>query len=222
MIAPMDLRRRPHRDLGSWRGRLAAAGTLLALVVSSGCSGSHGSSSGAAEGEQVRITARALAYIAAEHAGTPDSAAEADGISEQLPSRGVGAELRYGSDGEYDGDVLVVATGKGLDPERTDCESPKARALDGCVTTRRGTLLWEEEAPEEDPGFLVVVAHKGTADVMVTYAGPRITGDPRRLRTPIPTDALFAIADDDRVDVTTTAQTVEAGEGLSFWRPRSS
>jgi hypothetical protein len=46
-------------------------------------------------------------------------------------------------------------------------------------------------APEEDPGYVVVV-DKGDATVAVRNAGPDITGDPRDLDLPISVDDRFA------------------------------
>ena len=141
-----------------------------------------------------------------------------DDAAEEFTSGGVGTELRYGSDGEYDGDMLVVAAGKGLDAAPIDCDAEETRSLAGCVATDQGTLMWEDEAPEEDPGVVYVVVDKGETAALVFYAGPPITGDPRELDLPISTEVLFAIANDPRVDVTTSAEAVEAGANLSFWQ----
>ena len=72
----------------------------------------------------------------------------------------------------------------------------------------------DAEAPEEDPGILTVVVEKGDRAVLVGYAGPTLTGDPRDLDMPISVDDLFAIAHDARTDVTTSAEAVEAGRDL--------
>jgi hypothetical protein len=164
------------------------------------------------------ITARALAFLAAEHAGTPDSATLERDAAEELGSGAVGTELRYGSDGEYDGDLLVVAVGKRLDPALTDCDAEQNGYLAGRVTTAEGTLLWEAEAPEEDPGVVYVAVDKGETAALLFYAGPSIIGDPRELDMPISTDVLFAIANDPRVDVTTSAAAIAAGADLPYWQ----
>lgn len=164
------------------------------------------------------MTARALAYVAAEHAGTPDSATRERDAAEEFTSGGIGAQLRYGSDGEYDGDVLVVATGAGLDASLIDCDAEATASLTGCTTTDQGTLMWEEEAPEEDPGVVYVLVDKGESAALLFYAGPSISGDPRTSDMPISTEVLFAIANDPRVDTTTSEEAVAAGADLSFWR----
>ena len=172
-------------------------------------------------GGQEPTTARALAFVAAEHAGTPDSAQRESDAAEEFHSGGIGAELRYGSDSEYDGDMLVVAVGEGLDASLIDCDAKEAQSLAGCVRTSQGTLMWEDEAPEEDPGVVYVLVNKGEAAALVFYAGPSITGDPRALDMPISTEILFAIASDPRVALTTSAETVDAGADLTFWQDPS-
>jgi hypothetical protein len=199
---------------------LALAGAVLTFGLS-GCGDStQASPTHAGEGEEERTTARALAYVAAGHAGTPDSAVRDSDAAEEFRSGGVGAELRYGSDGEYDGDVLVVAAGAGLDASHIDCDAKETQSLGGCVRTSQGMLMWEGEAPEEDPGVVYVLVDKGETAALVFYAGPSITGDPRELDMPISTEVLFAIAGDPRVDVTTSAEAVAAGADLSFWKDR--
>ena len=156
-----------------------------------------------AEGGNLPITARALAAVAAEHTGEPSSATRETDAAEEFARGGVGTELRYGSDGEYDGDMLVVAVGTGLEEDQTECDTPPD-GLDGCARVDGGVLFWEEEAPEEDPGVVYLVSPKEKGTVLVFYAGPAITGDPRDLDLPIPVDHLLAIATDPRVDLTTS------------------
>ncbi|QBR91547.1 hypothetical protein [Nocardioides euryhalodurans] len=190
---------------------------MTAALTSCG-SDTQASSAEGSGGDRVPVTARVLALVAAEHAGTPDSAERERDAAEELTSGGVGAELRYGSDGEYDGDLLVVAVGTGLDEAMVDCDAEATEFLAGCVRTDQGTLLWEAEAPEEDPGVVYVAVDKGESAALLFYAGPAITGDPRDLGMPISTETLFAIANDPRVDVTTPGETVDAAADLPFWR----
>ncbi|MDN4161465.1 hypothetical protein [Nocardioides abyssi] len=196
-------------------------GVLLALGLSGCGDGTRATPTDAGSGGREPTTARALAHVAAEHAGTPDSAARESDAAEEFARGGVGAELRYGSTGGYDGDVLVVAVGEGLDTSLVDCDAQATNSLAGCVETDQGVLMWEDEAPEEDPGVVYVVVEKGDSAALLFYAGPAITGDPRELDLPISTDVLFAIAGDPRVDVTTSAEAVAAGADLPFWQDRS-
>jgi hypothetical protein len=53
--------------------------------------------------------------------------------------------------------------------------------------------------------------------VFVYQAGPDVTGDPRELDLPISVDDMVALAEDPRVDVTTSAGAVAAGEDLGWW-----
>jgi hypothetical protein len=146
-------------------------------------------------------TPQALAAVAAEYAGKPDSVSVSSGdYRREFTGSVLGAELRYRSDGEYDGDGLSVTVGTGWTKDASDCASLDLPSGD-CVRTGNGLLAWEEVEPEEDPGLVLVVEPKGDAVVLVTYYGPDITGDPRRLDLPISVDDLQAIADDPRVDV---------------------
>lgn len=191
-------------------GRTSALASA-ALVLLVGC----GPATTSAVGGDEPTTARALAFVAAEHAGVPSSARVGEEI-EEFTDGGTSAELRYNSDGEYDGDMLGVAVGTGLDPALVDCEGESFS--DECVVTDRGTLLWEEVAPESDPGVIAVLTRKEGTAVLVVHTGPEVTGDPRELDLEIPVDTLFDIAEDPRVDVTTSAATVEAGADLPYWR----
>jgi len=204
------------------RARVLAVAALPVTLTLSSCGDSTQSSpTDAGTGGREPTTAAALAYVAAQHAGTPASATRERDAAEEFTTGGVGAELRYGSDGEYDGDMLVVAVGEGLDEGLTDCDA-ESQWLAGCVRTDLGVLMWEGEAPEEDPGVVYVVVDKGDTSALLFYAGPSITGDPRDLNLPISTDILFAIANDPRVDLTTSAEAVHAGASLSYWHNTAS
>ncbi|MBE7325466.1 hypothetical protein IEQ44_12465 [Nocardioides sp. Y6] len=186
--------------------------TLLLTVVVTAC----GTQSASPQGGDEPTTPGALAYVAAEHAGSPDrvSVMKRRDVTSLFSEGGEGAELRYGSDGEYDGDMLVVVVGQGLDPDLLDCDTERNAGADGCEHTDDGMLIWEDLTPEEDPGTLTVIVEKEGATVLVGYAGPTITDDPRQMELPISVDTLFAIAADPRVDATTTAEANAAGEEL--------
>lgn len=163
------------------------------------------------------VTARALAAVAAEHAGMPSSATREADAAEEFARDGVGAELRYDAGGESDGDMLVVAVGKGLPRELTGCDAPP-EWLAGCAEVDGAVLLWEQAAPEEDPGVVYLVAPKEEGAALIFYAGPTITGDPRDLDLPISVDDLAALATDPRIDLTTSQAAIEAGADLDTWR----
>jgi hypothetical protein len=205
----------------SVRSRVRATSSLAALVamLAVGACGRHEHTEPGRlpPGGSEPTTAQALAYLASLHTGVPDSARAESDAAEEFSSGGVGAELRYGSTGEHDGDSLTVAVGTGLDPDLADCGSSVNEFLDGCVATDAGVLLWEEETPEEDPGVVYVIVPKGDASVLLFYSGPAITGDPNHLDLPISVPTLFGLALDDRVDDTTSQAALDAGADLPYW-----
>lgn len=196
------------------RSALLVAGALLASGALAGC----GDADEPADDSREPVTPQALAVVAAERAGVPS---HASGSSE---AAGTGAELRYRADGEYDGDLLAVGVATGdVSEEIPECgpDSPVTCVDLGDETT----LYYDLVDPEEDPGYVSVVTTKGDATVLVHAAGETITADPRTLDLRWSVDDLVAIAQDPRVDVTTTPETVAAGEELSWWtespsRPR--
>jgi hypothetical protein len=111
--------------------------------------------------------------------------------------------------------MLIVAVGTDA-PDDLKCAAEQVDR-GGCVTTDRGTVIWEAEAPEEDPGNVGVAVTKGGTTVLVFQSGPAITGDPRTLDLPISVADMFAIADDPRVDLTTSKDAVAAGAELPYW-----
>jgi hypothetical protein len=204
--------------------KTAAALVAALLVAPVGCGGAtstaepEDATSAEPSGGSEPVTARALGAVAAEYAGTPDSGDTEEDAAEELGRGAVGAELRFGSDGEYDGDALTVAVGPGPTRGLLDCDGRDAESLDGCVRTDQGVLAWEAEEPEEDPGVVYLLVDKDDGAALLFYSGPTITGDPRELDLPIGVDDLFAIGGDPRVDVTTSPEAVAAGAALSWWR----
>jgi hypothetical protein len=188
------------------------------LLLVGGCGSAGLQEPARARGGDLPTTPQALAAVAAEHAGEPDSASATSRFQrDEFTGRAVATELRYGSDGEYDGDSLSVAVGTGWTKDPTSCAS--LDSLPGeCVRVGDGLLAWEELEPEEDPGLVLLAVPKGDAVVVITYAGPDITGDPRRLDLPIGVDDLQAIAADPRVDLTTSRAALDAGRALASWQ----
>lgn len=187
-----------------------AVTALLLTVTATGCGTQSSSSVG---GGDELTTPGALVYVATEHAGAPDRAKVMSrrDLTSLFPE-GEGAELRYRSDGEDDGDLLAVVVGRGLDPALLDCDTEQNARAEGCERTDDGVLIWHDGTPEEDPGTVTVIVEKDETTVLIGYTGPEVTDDPRDLELPISVDTLFAIASDPRVDVTTSAEAVEAGE----------
>ncbi|GAA4364403.1 chitosanase [Nocardioides caricicola] len=188
-------------------GILLLAGALVTGLVT-GC-----------DDDRAAITPQALAYVAAEHVGTPELATTAtadwfDGFDDDA----VGADLRYGRTETDYGDSVTVTIGTLARPDLTDCDRTEGLYSQGCDETSRGTLRWNLNDPQEDPGgiFVLVPASDGQT-VMVTSHGPRLTTDPREADLPVSVDTAFDIAHDDRVDGTTAQDVVDAGADLPYW-----
>jgi hypothetical protein len=197
--------------------RLVGVAVLLTTVLAACGADPGGPNTVATRGGTEPLTPRALAALVAEHTSRPSSATLGRDM-EELGNRVVAAvELRYDADGEYDGDLLAVAVGTRLESTPQSCDGPAAQELSGCAQLDGGTLLWESHTPEEDPGVVYLQVSKGDTDVVLFYAGPDITDDPRELAMPISVEDMLAIAADPRVDVTTSAEAVKAGETIDYW-----
>lgn len=172
-------------------------------------------------------TSRSLAAVVVDHLGDRlgDPYAGADGVAGVRDGTGRGvvaaADLRFGArDGDDRDNHLVVAVGTSFENHRASCEELGAQDdhLDGCADIEGGVLLWQLEEPEEDSGVVLVRVRKGDTDVAMTYLGPTVTGDPRELDMSISVEDMVEIADDPRVDVTTSTEAVEDGEALDWWQ----
>lgn len=191
--------------------RLLAA--LLLLVALTGCG--EQSSSGAGTAGDVPVTPRALAWLAAEQLGTPTSA-EASSELRDLGDGTVATSVRFGS--PRTGHSLVVGVSPEAPSGSLDCSSGDS-FFDDCQEVADGvTLAWQEEEPEEDPGVIYLFADRGDATVTLYQASTPVTGDPRELDLPVAVDAMVELAQDPRVDLTTTQEAVEAGASLAYWR----
>lgn len=203
--------------------RLLAAALLLTALTACGDRGDDGSSStadgssSAPEAGDVPTTPRALAWIATQSLPEPDRASATDDFDE-LGRDAVAVDLRYGNDGEDDGDLVALGVTPRLPRQLLDCDAPDNDYLGGCVTTEDGALLqWEEVAPEEDPGTIIVIVPRGRGGVVLTQSGPPISGDPRELDLRVPVAEMIALGQDPRVAPTTTQEAVDGGEELPFW-----
>lgn len=187
---------------------------VVPVTLLAGC-GDRGGDDPAVAGGDVPTTPRALAWIATQTLPDPDRASATDDFDE-LGRGSVGIEMRYGADGEYDGDLLALGVSDRLPKELVDCDANDY--LSGCETLEDGVVLqWEEQVPEEDPGTVIVVVPRDEGAVALFQAGQDITGDPRELDLRIPVDEMVALGQDPRVAPTTTQEAVDGGEDLSFW-----
>jgi hypothetical protein len=202
------------------RRPLAAALLLVALTAcgerpEDSSSSPPEDSSAAPEGGDVPTTPRALAWIATQTLPEPDRASATDDLDE-LGRDVVAMDMRYGSDGEYDGDLLALGVSDRLPQDLVECAANDY--LSGCVTTDEGAVLqWEEAVPEEDPGTVIVIVPRGQGAAVLFQSGQEITGDPRRIDLRVPVADMIALAQDPRVAPTTTQEAVDGGEDLRFW-----
>jgi len=201
--------------------RVAASACLLATIAAGGAGCDD-------KDDAPPATARAFAYVAAEHLGVPEYATSPElPFYVQFKGHYVEAVLRteIGNPDKdparggkyYPGDAVHVMAGttfEGRDPTACDDDEPYpyCEPLDG-----GGAMTWTLEDPEEDPGYLMVAVRKGEATVVAVFSGPHITRDPRTMDLPVTVDQLVAIVRDDRIDLTTTQAAVDAGAALTYW-----
>lgn len=195
----------------SHRAWLTVAGLLAAGAVGAGV---LVLSSQTPEGGQEPATPRSLAYAVSEHVDLDPSRAGVDWAADDYrglfphPRRAVAATIDFAGEGN----IVTV----GVSPQRPKrapyCRGGHCADLGGGVT-----LTWAELAPEEDPGYVVVIAELDHHSVVVRYYGADITGDPRDLELPVPVDTLVDIATDPRLAPTTSQEAIEGGEELDYW-----
>jgi hypothetical protein len=194
--------------------RLMPVLVLASLMLTSTSCGHRSTSEPTSTGD-VPITARAVAAITAEHLGRP-SRAQVDEDPYGLHHPVAATRVRYHAHGDYDGDLVAVLVGTGLDRREDNCPSVQSRG--GCFTVDGVRVTWSPAIPEEDPGAIGIVApRRGGVYVIVVYSGTEITGDPRKRAVSLPLDDLVALASDARIDRTTTQAAVDAGNGLDYW-----
>lgn len=183
--------------------RLQWIGLASALAV-----GLAGCGQAPSSGGDATLTARGVAAVMLDHLPDDTSRREATFVDEHSPEGLVGADLRYGGDGESDGDLVRVTVSRGEAPE---CE-------ERCVELGERTfLLWDEESPEEDPGIVVLVQVRRSEIVQATSAGAVITADPRKLDLSPSVETLTGLVRDERLSLRTTQAVVDAGAALDSW-----
>ena len=171
--------------------------TVVAALAVTGC-GDRSS----ADNDRT-ITPRAIAAVMLDHLPDDTTSRGAAYVDESSPPGYVGADLRYGGDGESDGDLVrVTLQSRGGLPS---CKGVRCAKLANGVR-----LLWEKETPEEDPGVVMLARQRDDAVVTVLLAGPRITGDPRRQELEPTLDVLTELVTDSRLALRPTSQTLAA------------
>ena len=194
-------------------GRIAVEVALAALLlVTSGC----GSEPGPGASETVPITPRTVAAIAISHLGDDTSERAATPTDEDSPPGWLGADLRYRPSPGEDGDLLRVVVAPGA-PVGDACALSECADLATEVEGARLVLRWQELAPEEDPGSVMVMLLRDDEYSFVLQSGPSITGDPRELDLPERVEDMVAVVEDPRLRLDTTAGAVAAGRDLADW-----
>lgn len=100
-------------------------GWVVCALVLTGCSTTHELPP---EGQRVPITQRAIAAIALEHLPDETTTRQATYTDKRTPEGLLGADLRFGGGGEYDGDLVRVIVQPLAEPE-----DPCTEYDDGCV-----------------------------------------------------------------------------------------
>lgn len=199
--------------------RLAVGPVAAAVLAVSACgtdTGGLGDRPAGDEGD-VPITQAAIAAVAVDYL-PPDPSSMKATYTDNTDRQGyLGADFRYGADGESDGDLVRVA----LSPSR---RGNICQGSEGCepLPSDDGTemyLAWDEVEPEEDPGYVAVVLRRADEDedVVAYTSGESITGDPREQDLTVSVEALTALVQDERLSLTTTQDVVDAGEDLEGW-----
>lgn len=199
--------------MSSARHRLLVGATMTAVLTVAAC----GTGGAAGTSGDVPITQRAIAAVALEQLPDGPSTTEAT-FTDDDPKGALGADIRYGGDAEtkMQGDLLRVYISPQVAKDPCDddylagCEE---REVDG------GTLVlsWQEEEPEEDPGYVAVSLQKDDQEISVSWSGDTITGDPREQDLRISVEAMEKIAQDGRLGLTTSQATIDEGAALKDW-----
>ena len=201
----------PAYDGPMSRGTGWAATVLLGLGALTAC-GSPVADPAAGTGP---LTAPALAWLVDQHVESEAGSAEPTWDTRLMGADAIGADVRFGPGEGEDGDLVRAVVAPADSPGRSfrrllGCR-PRQGSRSHCAETDGVTLRWETEVPEEDPGHVEVLRMDEHTAVLVLYAGPVVTGDPRERALPIPVDDLVALATDPRVAMTTSGQAAVAG-----------
>lgn len=163
---------------------------------------------------RTHITNRAVAAVMLDHVSGRTDWREATYNRDHRYPRGTrGADFRYHAGEGDDGDFLRTVV--------TPYRRIRCGEYEKCAWLRhhRVLLSWEKVAPEEDPGYVAVATRHAGSVATVSYAGPDITRDPRRMRLEFPVHRLVKLVRDPRLRLFTTAATVRAGTRVEHWHP---
>ena len=192
----------------------------LALVACGQSSGGEQITVEPVEGGEEPTSSRSLAYIMDSYTkGEPSSAVDPKAQDDwDFATAVVAAELRFNSTGEYDGDMLALGVFPKTDKELVSEIPQDSFSEANCAEVEGAIVLWEEHAPEEDPGGVYAAYRKGEHVALIMYTGPAIEANPLEQQLPVPVETLVAILQDPRVDATTSEAALTAGEKLTYFK----
>lgn len=194
--------------------------SALTLLVLAGCDKNMVPTQGDRAGGDEPLTPRALAAVVSEYTGDPVEASDGRNQYETNQNLAATVDMKFkgnpsgGSQGRF-----TVSVGTDLEEFPDTCADVETLHpnSDGCEEVQDGVLFWEELEPEEDPGLVHLAMSMAGTDVLFYQSGPSIDTDPRGVDLVVSVHTMMQIADDPRVDLTTSKAAVEAGDRLPFW-----
>lgn len=198
-------------------GGAAAAVAVLALAVALVRPGGDEPEGGFTTGPEVPATSRALVAVALTHLDVEPSFYESlDRPDLDFGKGTLGGHIRHGGDDMSSSDGLLVSV------TPTTKSPPSCTEWVECVVTPTDqgklTTIWQEEEPEEDPGFVAVTLQREDELAWVQQSDEAVTGDPRKQDLKVSVDEMIAIVEDPEFSLVTRQAAVDAGEKLSPWK----
>ncbi|RYP88950.1 hypothetical protein EKO23_00480 [Nocardioides guangzhouensis] len=193
-------------------GAAAAVAALVVAMAALAAPSTRKHAEPANEPVNQPATPKALASVALDHVdGTPASVTRTHPETFRLPGA-VAVDIRFRAGEGEDGDLLRVAAVPGTNQVLEHCgdfyEFDTWQADGGEVI-----LAWQLEAPEEDPGILLVVQQRADEYTLAYQSGDPITADPRTLDLDTSVHEMVAVVTDPRLGLRTTESVLrEAGE----------
>lgn len=136
-----------------------------------------------------------------------------------VPADSLGVEVALPIDGASV-HVQTVVTPRTQVWDRLGCGSPENSSADGCEALETGDgapmrLTWQDQEPEEDPGFVQVWVLRDDWMTSVFMDGALVHGDPREGGLTFDYADMEAIATDPATGLITTQEQVDDGAEIS-------
>lgn len=175
--------------------------------------------------DPVGLTPEALAAVALEHVEEEPRVGRR--MNETEHGAGEGVRFQFG---ETPSDTTTLNVSVAPPEESSDC-SQDTEDADGCeeldVDGQTVYVLWEEEAPDEGPGLVVVWTEREGEFVGTYYAGDptdgdTISGDPREQDLLIDVEEMVDIVTDERLTLAPSDDVLALGDDLDLqWGERA-